>query len=388
MRCFVRLSDADGRAAGGRASGRPRTLRRSKWTRRHLPVSNLAAREERTVVDRGHSEDAPELLEPVLGGLEQLRALGTRAAASTPIVVQGRSIGVLTRASRRSRASGPRAISRCSKPPQRSAVSRFSSAGSCAENRERLGQQAALLRAAQVLSGELDLETGARSGSSTSCRSCSTPTAPTATSSTRSVACCAAPPCTASTRRSSGSSSARHAASPAVAIREGRAVIGNEYGELDDPVPHRRTRASPTRSSRRCAGARECTACSASAGEAAGRSSHATPTCSRRSPVSPRSPSATPRRSRRARGRRASSAASIGIASVLGQSLSRSATLEAVAQAAAEALGGALGGGADAHGRRLVARRPPRAAERARGRARRRDRRGGRPACAGGRRGA
>ena len=93
-RCFVRLGDPTGQLPWSRTGPRP-VRRRSARRREILPSRTLAAREERTVaiVD---IQDAPELLEPLLGGLEHLHALGARAVASTPIIVQGRSIGVLT----------------------------------------------------------------------------------------------------------------------------------------------------------------------------------------------------------------------------------------------------------------------------------------------------
>src|SRR5438067_544674 len=93
-RCFIRLGDPAGElpmAAQWSAEG----VAKLGDDVESLPVSGLAAREERTVsiVD---IQDAPELLEPLLGGLERLHTLGARAIASTPISVRGTPIGVLT----------------------------------------------------------------------------------------------------------------------------------------------------------------------------------------------------------------------------------------------------------------------------------------------------
>ena len=86
-RAFIRLGDssedapvraewdAPGVETIGNAAGR-------------LPVSNLAARERRTVVV-GDILIAPELDDPTLGGRDTLVELGTRAVIATPILVFG-----------------------------------------------------------------------------------------------------------------------------------------------------------------------------------------------------------------------------------------------------------------------------------------------------------
>ncbi len=153
-RCFVRLGDSENElrvAAQWTADGVPALGDDTE----NLPVSNLAAREGRTVAI-ADIEHAPELAEPSLGDLQHLSSLGARAVASTPVVVQGRAIGVLS-----VHRNEPRAWSQ-------GELTLFEAvAAECGlairlgrlltENRERLGQQAALLRAAQVLSGELDV---------------------------------------------------------------------------------------------------------------------------------------------------------------------------------------------------------------------------------------
>jgi PAS domain S-box-containing protein len=336
-RCFVRLGDASGELPVV-----------AEWTRdgvpalgndtQRLPVSNLAAREDRTV-SVADIQNAPELTEPMLGGVEQLRSLGTRAAASTPIAVQGRSIGVLT-----VHRDEPRAWS------QGDIALLEAAAAECglairlgrllAENRDRLGQQTALLRAAQVLSGELDLDTVLQRLVDELAQLLRADGADCYLyDAERGLLQCAAvhgldpspiPFEFGATRGLAG-----------IAIREGRAVIGNEYDELADPVPHAAydgftdAIVAPMRWSEGVQGVlgvgrrsgkpftpRDADVLDAFAGLAS---------------LALRNAETFTTSSRQARVQRGF----YRIASVLGQSLSRSATLEAVAQAAAEALGAA-----------------------------------------------
>jgi PAS domain S-box-containing protein len=349
-RCFVRLSDESG--------GLPVV---AQWTApgakpvgadtEQLPVSNLAAREQRTVaiVD---VEDAPELAEPVPGGLEHLRALGARAVASTPIVVQERQIGVLTaqRDTPRPWSQGDLMLIEAVAAEAGLAIRLGRLLG---ENRERLGQQAALLRAAQVLSGELDLDVVLQrlvdelseliQADASDCY---------LYDGERGVLRCAAvhgfdPSLVgfefAATRGLAG-----------VAIREGRPMGGSEYGALDEPVPHEAYAGftdaivAPMRWSEDVQGvlgvgrrsglpfhARDMEVLDAFAGLAS---------------LALRNAETFTRGLRQARVQRGF----YRIASVLGQSLSRAATLDAVAQAAAEALGGASAAVLMPHGRRLT----------------------------------
>ena len=132
-------------------------------------------------------------------------------------------------------------------------------------------------------------------------------------------------------------------------------MIGSEYGELADPVPHSAydgftdAIVAPMRWSEDIQGVLGVGRRNARPfGRARLRSR------SRRSRVSPRSRSATRRPSCRAHGRRASSAASIASPRCSGSRSSRSATLDAVAQAAAEALGGASAAVLMQHARQLT----------------------------------
>jgi PAS domain S-box-containing protein len=121
-----------------------------------LPVSNLAARERRTVAV-ADVLDAPELQDESLGDARTLIELGTRSALATPIVVFDRMIGVL--GIHRPEA-GPWSSGEVSLAE---AVAReiglaLNTARLLEENERRLGEQSALLKAAQVVTSELELK--------------------------------------------------------------------------------------------------------------------------------------------------------------------------------------------------------------------------------------
>ncbi|HLY93713.1 MAG TPA: GAF domain-containing protein, partial [Gaiellaceae bacterium] len=151
VRCFIRLGDLEGDlpiAAQWTAPGVEPVTEEAQA----LAASNLAAHERRTVAIND-IEDASEL-----GDVTRLRELGARAVVSTPVVVQGRAVGVLS-------AHRDRAL-----PWSQSDLLLLESVAAEAglairlgrllnENREQLEQQVALLRAAQVLSGALELDT-------------------------------------------------------------------------------------------------------------------------------------------------------------------------------------------------------------------------------------
>ena len=155
-RCFIRLGR--GRRACSRF-GPSGTLPASSRSRDHaerLPVLNLAARERRTVaVD--DIVTSPELDDPSLGGRETLVDLGTRAVLATPILVFDRMIGVFG-LHRPEPGAGPPARS-CW--PRRSAArsgSRCTRPRLSRQNERRVEEQAALLKAAQVLTSDLRFE--------------------------------------------------------------------------------------------------------------------------------------------------------------------------------------------------------------------------------------
>ncbi|MEX0817380.1 MAG: GAF domain-containing protein, partial [Gaiellales bacterium] len=118
-----------------------------------LPVSNLAAREQRTV-PIGDIMSAPELDDPSLGGRATLLDLGTRAVLATPIRVFDRTIGVfgLHRPEPTTWTAGEISLAE--------AVSRelglaVHAAQLLRENQRRLEQQQSLVKSAQVLTSDL-----------------------------------------------------------------------------------------------------------------------------------------------------------------------------------------------------------------------------------------
>jgi PAS domain S-box-containing protein len=118
-----------------------------------LPVSNLAAREQRTV-PIGDIMSAPELDDPTLGGRATLLDLGTRAVLATPIRVFDRTIGVfgLHRPEPTTWTAGEISLAE--------AVSRelglaVHAAQLLRENQRRLEQQQSLVMSAQVLTSDL-----------------------------------------------------------------------------------------------------------------------------------------------------------------------------------------------------------------------------------------
>jgi PAS domain S-box-containing protein len=122
----------------------------------NLPASNLAARDRRTVAV-SDVENAPELEDPALGDVETLVRLGTKAVLATPMVAFDQLIGVLTL--HRS-AAGPWAdgeIALAEAVAGELALAIHSSA-LLEENEQRLAEQTALLRAAQVVTSELEPE--------------------------------------------------------------------------------------------------------------------------------------------------------------------------------------------------------------------------------------
>jgi len=93
-RCFVRLGEA-GDEMPVRAEWFVEGLEPVADIAALLPVSNLAARDRRTVTV-ADVEDAPELVDASLGKVEVLARLGSRSALATPVTVFDRMIGVLT----------------------------------------------------------------------------------------------------------------------------------------------------------------------------------------------------------------------------------------------------------------------------------------------------
>ncbi|HEX6699683.1 MAG TPA: GAF domain-containing protein [Gaiellaceae bacterium] len=154
-RCFVRLRE-DGRdfsvAAEWRAPGLPSVAPAV----RALAVSNLALRDARTVAVEDVAAD-PAIADPELGGREPLLELGSRSALATPIGLVDETIGVL--AVHRS-TPGPWVDAEVAllEAIARELGLALHIARLLAENEQRLEQQARLLRAAQALTSELQLD--------------------------------------------------------------------------------------------------------------------------------------------------------------------------------------------------------------------------------------
>jgi PAS domain S-box-containing protein len=154
-RCFIRLEERDERMP----------IRAEWWVEGlgpigdaadGLPVSNLAVRERRTIVIADVLV-APELDDPSLGSSVTLTRLGTRSVVATPVIVFDRMIGVL--GLHRS-APGPWAPEevQLAEAVAREIGLAVHTARLLEENERRLGEQTALLKAAQTVASELELE--------------------------------------------------------------------------------------------------------------------------------------------------------------------------------------------------------------------------------------
>jgi PAS domain S-box-containing protein len=155
-RCFIRL--------GGPGESLPI---RAEWdaegfgpigiSSERLPVSNLAARERKTVAI-GDIRTDPALDDPSLGSVETLLELGTVAVLATPIVVFGRMIGIFG-FHRGEPTTWTDAEVALAEAVAREIGLAIHTAQLLEENAARLEEQRALLNAAQAVTSELRLET-------------------------------------------------------------------------------------------------------------------------------------------------------------------------------------------------------------------------------------
>jgi PAS domain S-box-containing protein len=154
-RCFIRLG-TPGQSMPVRAEWHAPGLEPIGTSADRLPVSSLAVRENRTVAI-ADVETAAELNDPTLGDRETLLALGSRAVIATPIVIFDRIIGVF--AIHRS-AAGPWAATDISFAESIAGEAGLAihTARLLQEDARRLGQQAALLKAAHVVTSDLRFE--------------------------------------------------------------------------------------------------------------------------------------------------------------------------------------------------------------------------------------
>jgi PAS domain S-box-containing protein len=155
-RCFLRLGERPGSmpiAAEWHAEG----FVPIDAVADRLPGTNLAARERRTVAV-GDIREEPELADPELGGIQTLLDLDTLAVLATPILVFDQMIGVLA-FHRAEPGDWSEADILVAEAVARELGVALHAAQLLKENAERLEQQTALLKAAQVVTSELRLET-------------------------------------------------------------------------------------------------------------------------------------------------------------------------------------------------------------------------------------
>jgi PAS domain S-box-containing protein len=155
-RCFIRLGEPD-EGLPLRAEWFSEGLSPIGQAATSLPVSNLVGRERRTVTVADTAE-ATELDDPALGGREILEQLGTRSVLATPIVVFDRMVGVLGLHRPAPGAWDAGDVSLAESVAREIGLA-LHTTSLLEENERRLGEQAALLKAAQVVTSELELTT-------------------------------------------------------------------------------------------------------------------------------------------------------------------------------------------------------------------------------------
>jgi PAS domain S-box-containing protein len=151
-RCFIRLGEVT-QALPIKAEWDAPGFEPIGSSSERLPVSNLAARERRTVTIADVAT-APELDDGSLGARETLVELGTRSVVATPILVFDRMIGVfgLHRAEAGPWSAGDVSLAEAVAREIGLAVH---IARLLRQNERRVEEQAALLKAAQVLTSDL-----------------------------------------------------------------------------------------------------------------------------------------------------------------------------------------------------------------------------------------
>jgi PAS domain S-box-containing protein len=155
-RCFIRLGEPGGRMPI-RAEWDAKGFAPIGVSSELLPVSNLAVRERRTIAC-GDIRADPALDDPELGGRQTLLDLDTLSVLATPILVFDRLIGVfgLHRPEPTTWTESEIALAEAM---GREVGFAIHTARLLEQNESRLEQQKALLKAAQVMTSELRLET-------------------------------------------------------------------------------------------------------------------------------------------------------------------------------------------------------------------------------------
>jgi two-component system, OmpR family, phosphate regulon sensor histidine kinase PhoR len=155
-RCFIRLGRPGGPMpveAEWDAEGVQPVGERAE----RLPASNLAAMKGETVAITNVAS-AGELDDPALGGRQTLLQIGTHAVLATPIVVFDRMIGIIALHRAEPSAWPPQEV-KLAEAVAREVGLAVHTARLLRENEERLEHLSALIKAAQVVSAELRLET-------------------------------------------------------------------------------------------------------------------------------------------------------------------------------------------------------------------------------------
>jgi PAS domain S-box-containing protein len=154
QRSFVRLGDVGG-TMPIRAEWFAEGLEPLEDVAARLPVSNLAARERRTVAIADVAV-APELDDEEQHGRGLLLGVGTRAVLAAPIVVFGRLLGVVA-VHRTTPGEWSPADVALVEAAAREVGFALHTASLLTESENRLARQTSLVRAAQVLTSELEL---------------------------------------------------------------------------------------------------------------------------------------------------------------------------------------------------------------------------------------
>jgi hypothetical protein len=248
---------------------------------------------------------------PELGSVDALKRSGAAALLAVPLAASDEVLGVFTLHRRTSGLWSGADVS-VAEAVAREAALALHVAQLLAENEQRLRHQTALLRAAQQVTSELELETVLQRLVDEVATLLEVEAADLYLYDLRvGVLRCAAVHGMPSELVGFEFSAERGVA--AEAIRRNAPVISADYERLDEPVPHPAYEGFAERSSCRCAGPARRAACSAQARAAAsGVSRKRMRTCSARSRPSPRWRCETRSSTRSARDRRASSAASTG----------------------------------------------------------------------------
>ncbi|MGH3072561.1 MAG: GAF domain-containing protein [Gaiellaceae bacterium] len=155
MRCFVRLGGPDDRTAVSAEWDADGVAPLDDATR--LPVTNLAARERRTLAVADVMA-ADELNDATLGDVRELTERGVKAVLATPIVAQERLLGVLALHRADAGAWAPAEIALAEAVAREAAIA-LDTRRLLRDRDRRLAEQQALLKAGEALTSDLRFDT-------------------------------------------------------------------------------------------------------------------------------------------------------------------------------------------------------------------------------------